>query len=496
MPLELVTDQGKEFCSELSEDLFRHMQVSHLKTTAYHPQCNSQAEVANKTIAKYLASFVDKTTLDWEVYLPPLMIVYNTSFHRSIKTTPFFLTFSMEPRLLNLPGPDVRRKFYCESSTDELLLRLLTACDVAHCNNETTTDKSQIEVNQIAVPHKFVNNQLVLLDEHSFLGKNTKLCPKWSGPHRIIRLKNENNVELKLHNDHSLIMHVNRLKPYHVPLDGSHEFKDNSVVQPSQIDICQPQIQDNQNDIPDDQHALPIDESQPQPIPLPPIPVVRPPITDDDFPINVDPSFLAPKRGQGRPRKTQTPASQFPPLAPPTVRPPPITEGITLHLGRALPATQGGGNVASDQISAPQNADVQFSMIKDQGDWVMVVKKKKNKQLPKWSKSQNKNFSLFGDTYKMILCDYEDPVQVSIPPNPVVVFPPAPLLPAPTPAALIPQLIDLASDTEDEDDKNADFDFNTASEAESHEVNATIIERETDKTPTNEPKSRPSSKEF
>ena len=64
MPLDLVTDQGKEFCSQLSEDLLKLMQVSHLKTTAYHPQCNSQAEVANKTIAKYLDSFVDESTLD------------------------------------------------------------------------------------------------------------------------------------------------------------------------------------------------------------------------------------------------------------------------------------------------------------------------------------------------------------------------------------------------------------------------------------------------
>ena len=144
MPLELVTDQGKEFCSELSEDLFCHMQVSHLKTTAYHPQCNSQAQVANKTIAKYLASLVDETTLDWEVYLPLLMIVYNTSLHRSIKTTPFFLTFGMESRLPNLLRPDVGRKFYGESSSDELLLRLLTARDIAHCNNETTTDQSKL----------------------------------------------------------------------------------------------------------------------------------------------------------------------------------------------------------------------------------------------------------------------------------------------------------------------------------------------------------------
>ena len=50
LPLDLVTDQGKEFCSQLSEDLFKLMQVLHLKMTAYHPQCNSQAKVANKII--------------------------------------------------------------------------------------------------------------------------------------------------------------------------------------------------------------------------------------------------------------------------------------------------------------------------------------------------------------------------------------------------------------------------------------------------------------
>ena len=498
MPLELVTDQGKEFCSELSEDLFRHMQVSHLKTTAYHPQCNSQAEVANKTIAKYLASFVDETTLDWEVYLPPLMIVYNTSFHRSIKTTPFFLTFGMEPRLPNLPGPDVRRKFYGESSSDELLLRLLTARDVARRNNETTTDQSQIDVNRKAVPHKFVNNQLVLLDEHSFLGKNAKLCPKWSGPHRIIRLKHENNVELKMRNGRSLITHVNRLKPYHVPLDGSHEFKDpTAIAQPSPTDTQKPQIRAN---IHEDQHDLPIIEPQPRPIPLPPIPVVTPPIVADDIPINVDPSFSAPKRGRGRPRKVQTPVTPVqPPPVPTTVPPPPppTTEGITLRSGRTLPAAQGGGNVTSSDQSSQQNADVQVSMIEDQGDWVMVVKKRKNKHLQKWTKAQNKNFSLFGDTYKTILCDHEDPVQVAIPPNPVVIFPPALPLPAPAPAP--PPVPPPApppppdSDTEEEDaadislPTDTDFDFTTASE---DEADATVVERETAKTPTNKPEPR------
>jgi len=40
------------------------MEMKHGRTSAYHPQCNSQAEVANKTIAKYLRNAVNTTTLD------------------------------------------------------------------------------------------------------------------------------------------------------------------------------------------------------------------------------------------------------------------------------------------------------------------------------------------------------------------------------------------------------------------------------------------------
>jgi hypothetical protein len=96
MPLDLVTDQGKEFCAKLSDDLFKMLGTNHLMTLPHHPQCNSQAKVANKTIAKYLASFYDDSTLELALYLAPLMFCYNTSFHHSIKTSPFFLTFGME----------------------------------------------------------------------------------------------------------------------------------------------------------------------------------------------------------------------------------------------------------------------------------------------------------------------------------------------------------------------------------------------------------------
>jgi hypothetical protein len=81
VPVDLITDQEKEFCTWLSEKLFKPIGTSHLRTNAGHPQTNCQAEVTNKTISKYLAYLVNETTLDREQYLYLLMFCNNTCVH-------------------------------------------------------------------------------------------------------------------------------------------------------------------------------------------------------------------------------------------------------------------------------------------------------------------------------------------------------------------------------------------------------------------------------
>jgi hypothetical protein len=127
-PLQVVTDQGKEFCAQLTNKLFTLLDIQRTTTTAYHLQCNSQAEVANKTIAKYLSRVVGEDTLDWEDYIGPLMFSYNTSFHRSIKNTSFFLTHGMEARQPGFNAADVRTKFKGPGLPVEILERLQKAC--------------------------------------------------------------------------------------------------------------------------------------------------------------------------------------------------------------------------------------------------------------------------------------------------------------------------------------------------------------------------------
>jgi hypothetical protein len=97
IPAQGHTDGRKEFVNKLSKELFDLLNVEHTKMTPAHPQCNAQVEVFNKTVKKYLASFVDDTMLDWENFLPALMLSYNTNYHSTIATMPFELLFGTKP---------------------------------------------------------------------------------------------------------------------------------------------------------------------------------------------------------------------------------------------------------------------------------------------------------------------------------------------------------------------------------------------------------------
>ena len=214
LPLEIVTDQGKEFNNKMADHLFSELNIRHSTTSSYHPQCNSQAEVCNKTIAKYLADYVDDSTLNWEHYMPAMMFAYNTSFHRSIQATPFSLTYGLEARLPSFFAPDFRRLHDPDNGDGTLLEQLRRAREMAVANNLLATDKQKEYFDRTATHHDFHEGQFVLLNDFNFLNRNRKLAPKFSGPFKILRVKSPHNVELLLANGRKIVVNVARIKPY------------------------------------------------------------------------------------------------------------------------------------------------------------------------------------------------------------------------------------------------------------------------------------------
>jgi hypothetical protein len=185
IPAQIHTDGGKEFVNKLLAELCEMLNVQHSKTTPYHPQCNSQVEVFNKTVKKYLASY-DEIALNWDEFLPALMLAYNTSYHSTIATTPFELLFGVKPRLPSLPAPEIQRQHYGEYFPAERLQLLQHARQVARQHAEQQGIKYKDNFDKHAAPHNFKIDQKVWLSDTTALGKNPKLTPKWLGPYKLL----------------------------------------------------------------------------------------------------------------------------------------------------------------------------------------------------------------------------------------------------------------------------------------------------------------------
>jgi hypothetical protein len=188
---QIHMDGGKEFINMLSVVLFQLLNISHTKTLPAHPQCNAQVEVFNKTVKTFLQSFVDDTTLNWETFLPALVISYNTSYHSTIATTPFELLFGEKARLPSFPNEDIQQIHYGETSAVERFHFLQKLRAKAHQFATEQGQKSKTNFDKNTMAHKFRIGDKVLISNDFYTGKITKLVPQFQGPSENIDI-NEN----------------------------------------------------------------------------------------------------------------------------------------------------------------------------------------------------------------------------------------------------------------------------------------------------------------
>jgi hypothetical protein len=102
IPTTIFTDQGKEFTSKLQHNIFQVLRVKHNTTSPYWPKCNMMQERQNKELAKYLRAILfaaNKSSTDWECYLPALMLSLNTAYNRATKQAPFFTMFGYDAQI-------------------------------------------------------------------------------------------------------------------------------------------------------------------------------------------------------------------------------------------------------------------------------------------------------------------------------------------------------------------------------------------------------------
>lgn len=104
-PKSLVSDQGTNFMSELSTELYNIMNTKKLTTTAYHPQTNGMVERFNGTLKRMLERYARYNPERWDEFIPYLLFAYRSAPHSSTKISPFELMYGTQPN----EGMDVLR---------------------------------------------------------------------------------------------------------------------------------------------------------------------------------------------------------------------------------------------------------------------------------------------------------------------------------------------------------------------------------------------------
>ena len=98
-PERVHSDQGRNFESQLVDELCKYYGIQKSRTTPYHPQGNGICERFNRTLHGMLSTLSRDQRELWPRYLSSLTAVYNSTPHAVTEFSPHYILFGVEPHL-------------------------------------------------------------------------------------------------------------------------------------------------------------------------------------------------------------------------------------------------------------------------------------------------------------------------------------------------------------------------------------------------------------
>ena len=98
LPTDIISDRGPQFVAKFTRQLLKCLGVEGNRSTAFHPQSDSQTERVNQTLEQYLRIYCDYHQDDWAQLLPLAEFIYNNTQNASTRVSPFFANYGYHPR--------------------------------------------------------------------------------------------------------------------------------------------------------------------------------------------------------------------------------------------------------------------------------------------------------------------------------------------------------------------------------------------------------------
>ena len=216
-PLEMLSDLGTQFVSELMKEVSRLISVKQIYCTRYNPKNNGLVEKYNGLIKKILIRMCHEQPRQWDRYLPALLFALREMPTSSLGFSPFELLYGR-----NVRGPMslVREMWTRETDQVEaqseyqyvldLKERLCRTWNLAHEQLGRMATKYKEYYDRKSKPRqlKVGDKVLVLLPtEHN------KLLLRWKGPYPVVERKYEYDYVVATESGRKTY-HINLLKKY------------------------------------------------------------------------------------------------------------------------------------------------------------------------------------------------------------------------------------------------------------------------------------------
>jgi hypothetical protein len=217
-PVELHTDQGSNFESQLCQLVWERFNIKKTRTTPYHPESDGMVERLNRTLKEMLRKFCHKHQADWDDKLPLLLLAYRSSQHASTQFTPARLQFGRELRLpLDLAiGAAIQQPTDAGSHAEALDEMLHSVHEFARSQLRIQARGQKTYYDRRAADDPLEPDTLVWVYTPAVhQGENVKLAARWAGPYKIIRRCSDLTylVQMQRRNAQK-VLHRNRLCRY------------------------------------------------------------------------------------------------------------------------------------------------------------------------------------------------------------------------------------------------------------------------------------------
>ena len=243
-PEIFISDQGRNFESDLIKELCKIAGVKKVYTTPYHPQGNGQCERFNSTLCNMLGTLSEEEKSDWKSYLGCMTHAYNCTKHASTTYSPYYLMFGRHPRLpidvefgLNKPncGDNSSKSRYIQ----KLRRRLNYAFQKASKYSDKQASKYKKSYDKSAKGPQLYENDLVLVKIVAHKGRH-KLQDRWEPEEYVVieqPIAGTPVYKVKpVNGDNVRTLHRNLLLPLGVKLEPDYESDDSILEEDSDED--------------------------------------------------------------------------------------------------------------------------------------------------------------------------------------------------------------------------------------------------------------------